>query len=278
MVDRVLRKRSVFFISDGTGITAENIGHTLMSQFQDIDYRERTLPFVNTPEKAAQAARIIQQAGLDDGIRPIIFSTLIDDSLRAVVAATGALDLDLFNVFIRPLEQEFETASALASGRVHAMANKEEYRVRIDAVNFALQHDDGATSRRYGDADVILVGVSRTGKTPTCLYLAMQFGVRAANYPITEDDADLTRLPGPLRGHESRLYGLTIEADELAQIRAERRPGSHYASFAQCRREVLDVEALFRRKRVAFVNTTAVSVEEIATRIIHAQGLSRRSY
>ncbi len=278
MVDRVPSKRSVFFVSDGTGITAENIGHTLMSQFQEIDYRERTLPFVNTPEKAAQAARLIELAGVNDGIRPVIFSTLIDDSLRDIIAATGALDLDLFNVFIRPLEQEFGTTSALASGRVHAMANKDEYRVRIDAVNFALQHDDGATSRRYGDAGVILVGVSRTGKTPTCLYLAMQFGVRAANYPITEEDADLTRLPEALRGHESRLYGLTIEPEELSRIREERRPGSRYASLRQCRMEVRDVEALFRRMRISFVNTTAVSVEELATRIIHAQGLSRRSY
>lgn len=271
-------KRTVFYISDGTGITAETIGHTLLTQFETVEFRQVTLPFVDTVQKADSAVRDIERAAHEDGGRPIVFSTLVDPPLQERVAGSGALVLDLFSVYIRPLEDELERRSTHTTGRSHGMADRASYNIRIEAVNFALQHDDGASTRHYDQADIILIGVSRSGKTPTCLYLAMHFGVRAANYPITADDLDATRVPPLLRPHRERLYGLTIDAERLQQIRSERRPGSRYASLAQCRREVTDVEDMYRSEGLRFLNTTTISIEEIASRVLQDTGIERRLF
>jgi regulator of PEP synthase PpsR (kinase-PPPase family) len=268
--------RSVFFVSDSTGITAETLGHALLAQFDNIDYGQVTVPFVDTPEKAEQAVSRIGTAALSDGHRPIVFSTLTDTSLLRVLERSNALVLDLFSVFLRPLELELNRGSAHVTGRFHGQVDRASYQARIEAVEFALKHDDGASVRHYGDADVVLVGVSRSGKTPTCVYLSMHFGVRAANYPITDEDLEIGELPGVLAPHGERLYGLTIGPERLHQIRTERRPNSQYASIARCRREVRQVEDMFRGAGVAFLDTSAISVEEIATRVMQATGLRRR--
>ena len=186
--------------------------------------------------------------------------------------------LDFFGTFIEPLAAEMDTAPARTTGRSHGIVDKASYYVRIDAINFTLQHDDGASTQHYHEADVILIGVSRSGKTPTCLYLAMQFGVRAANYPLTGDDGDSTVLPKLLKPFKGRLFGLTSEPERLQQIRSERRPNSRYSSIAQCRREVHDAEALFRQEGLLSLNTATMSVEEIATRVLQERGMERRLY
>lgn len=270
--------RTVFYVSDGTGITAETLGHTLLTQFESLEYRQRTLPFVDTGAKARATAALIDRTAAEDGCRPVVFSTLVDDQHQRILAGANALVLDLFSVFVRPLEREFQQSSTHITGRSHGLVDTRTYAFRIDAVNFALQHDDGASVQHYDRADVILVGVSRSGKTPTCVYLALQFGVRAANYPLTAEDRDEPVLPKALRPHRERLYGLTIHPERLHQIRSERRPGSRYASLAQCRREVDDAEAIFRREAVPHLDTTAMSVEEIASKILHERGMERRLF
>jgi len=182
--------RTVFYVSDGTGITAETLGHTLLTQFESLEYRQRTLPFVDTGAKARATAALIDRTAAEDGCRPVVFSTLVDDQHQRILAGANALVLDLFSVFVRPLEREFQQSSTHITGRSHGLVDTRTYAFRIDAVNFALQHDDGASVQHYDRADVILVGVSRSGKTPTCVYLALQFGVRAANYPLTAEDRD----------------------------------------------------------------------------------------
>ncbi|MDX1433179.1 MAG: pyruvate, water dikinase regulatory protein [Gammaproteobacteria bacterium] len=269
-------KRSVFFISDSTGITAETLGHALLTQFESIEYREATIPFVTDEQSARAAVRRIERAAEEDGQRPIVFSTLPDAEVCGIVSKCGALVLDLFGAFIRPLEMEFNRGSIHATGRFHGLVDRASYEVRIDAIEYALNHDDGAGVRHYDQADVILVGVSRSGKTPTCVYLALQYGLRAANYPITEDDLGSPSLPRSLVAHKERLFGLTISPERLRQIRGERRPNSRYASLNQCRREVQAVSEMFERESITFIDTSSISIEEISTRILQATGMKRR--
>ncbi|MDH3411036.1 MAG: kinase/pyrophosphorylase [Gammaproteobacteria bacterium] len=270
--------RTVFYVSDSTGITAETLGRTLLTQFDSVEYTQITLPFITDVNKANDAVTQINRAAERDQQRPIVFSTLTSAEVYEIIARCNALVLDLFSVFIRPLEREFNRGSTHVRGRSHELVDRASYEIRIDAVDFALSHDDGASTRHYGEADIILIGVSRSGKTPTCIYLAMQFGIRAANYPITEESLNDRKLPEVLLPYRERLFGLTIDADRLRQIRSERRPNSRYASVAQCRTEVREVESLFRSHGIKLLDTSSTSIEEIATRLLQETGLKRRLY
>jgi len=272
------RHRIVFFISDGTGITAEMLGHSLLTQFEGIQFSQVVIPFVNSVEKAEECVARIEAAKANSEARPVVFTTLVDDTVRAIVRRADALVLDFFETFLAPLEGEFSTGSSHAVGRSHSVADSTGYQHRIEAINFALAHDDGLAYGELGLAEVVLVGVSRSGKTPTCLYLALQFGIKAANYPLTPDDFDRGKLPDTLESHLSKLYGLTIAPERLARIRNERRPASRYASLENCRYEVEESEKLMRRYGVKWLSSTARSIEEIATQILQDARLERRAY
>jgi hypothetical protein len=269
-------RRTVFFVSDQTGVTAETMGHSLLTQFEASNFQAVTLPFISGVEKAEEARRRIDATGVADGVRPIIFSTMVNDAERDIVKLANALFLDFFDAFLGPLEAEFKVKSSHAAGRAHGMADLTAYNARINATNFALANDDGGKYREYEQADVILVGVSRSGKTPTCLYLAMQYGVFAANYPLTEEDLEGNGLPAVLKPHQKKLYGLTIRPDRLQQIRHERRPDSRYASASQVQYELRTAEQVFQRFGVPTIDTTDCSVEEISSRILHRTGIPRR--
>ena len=269
-------QRTVFFVSDRTGITAEILGRTLLTQFPDVEFHKHTLPFVDTVEKARTTLKEINQTARKEGRRPIVISTLIEDDVRDVILNADALCIDLFAGFIRKLESELGMESSHALGLSHGIGDELAYQKRIDAINYALAHDDGATTTNYGIADVILVGVSRTGKTPTSLYLAMQYGIHAANYPLTPDDFGDTRLPEPLAPYRDKLYGLTINPERLARIRNERKPGSRYASLENCRGEIESANAIMNNAGLHVLDTTTKSVEEIAISILHDTGLMER--
>ncbi|NKC14771.1 MAG: pyruvate, phosphate dikinase/phosphoenolpyruvate synthase regulator [Gammaproteobacteria bacterium] len=270
--------RTVFFVSDGTAITAETMGRALLAQFEQHDFNRVTLPFIDNEYKAGDVAEVIARAWADDGVRPIVFSSLVDPELLKIISVSRPLVLDLFASFSKSLEQELQIESTHATGRFHGLVDQKIYDHRMEAVNFALAHDDGASLRHYEQASVILVGVSRTGKTPTSLYLAMQFGLKVANYPLTDDDLESAKLPGSLRAHRASLFGLTISAEQLASIRQERLPNSRYASVSQCRHEVEEAECLFRRNAVPYIDTTAISIEEISSKVIQTMGLARRLF
>jgi hypothetical protein len=270
--------RTVFFISDQTAITSEVLGQSLLTQFEGIDFRRTTLPYINNRDKAEQAREQINRCFREEGERPIIFCTFTDPEIRRVVETSDSVCFDFFDTFISPLEQELETTSSHAMGRTHGMVDPNSYHSRINTVNFALFNDDGANVKQYPRADVILVGVSRSGKTPTCLYLALQFGINAANYPLTEDDLGSPSLPGALKPFRDKLFGLTISAEYLQRIREERRPASRYASLQQCRSEIDMLEELYFREKIPFLNTTTVSIEEIATNILQETGLQRHLF
>ena len=269
-------RRTVFFVSDQTGVSAETMGHSLLTQFDGLEFRQVTLPFISTVDKAEEAVRKINATAVADGQRPIVFSTLVREDLRTVLLRGNALLLDFFAAFLGSLEIELSVKSAQREGRAHGMQDLQAYATRIDATNFALAADDGAVTADYARADVVLIGVSRSGKTPTCIYMAMQYGIFAANYPLTEDDFEGKQLPAPLRTQTAKLFGLTIAPSRLQQIRNERRPGSRYASLSQCEYEVRSADGLFQRFGIPHQNTTECSIEEIASRVIDRKGIERR--
>lgn len=269
-------KRTAFFISDGTGITAEALGNSLLAQFEAISFEKVTLPYIDTLEKAESAIAQINAACINDGARPLVFDTIVNEEIRRIISRCDGFKIDVFSTFLSPLENELQTRSSYSVGRSHAIGEIHRYKDRIESVNYAIDNDDGGRVQQYDKADIILLGVSRSGKTPTCLYMAMQFGVRAANYPLTEEDLHQHRLPELLEPHREKLYGLTIEPFQLSAIRQERRPNSRYASLDQCDREVREVERIFREEGIRSINTTTFSIEEIATRIMADVGLKRR--
>lgn len=269
--------RPVFYVSDGTGITAETIGHSLLTQFSGFSFITDRMSFIDDPEKAREACERIRAAGERYQVRPIVVSSCVDSGLSIILAESGGLMLDVFAPFIEPLERELAVNRHSRVGQAHGMVDFETYHRRINAMNFALTHDDGIAIN-YDDADVILVAVSRAGKTPTCIYLALHYGVRAANYPLTDEDLEQDRLPARLRPYRKKLFGLTIDPDRLQQIRQERRPNSRYANLETCRREVAAAETMFRMERIPTLSTTHTSIEEISSKVLITLGLQRELY
>jgi len=271
-----MHERTIYFLSDQTGVTAETLGHSLLTQFDTRHFRHVTLPFIDTEDKAREAVRKINAAAAAEPKRPIVFSTLVQNQFRHIVRAANGLHLDIFDAFLEPLENELQAQSSHTSGRAHGMSDIDAYMKRIEATNFALANDDGGMVQNYDMADVILIGVSRSGKTPTCLYLALQYGVFAANYPLTEDELEAGSLPESLLRQKHKLFGLTIAPDRLQQIRKERRPLGNYSSAQQVRYELRETDKIFRRYGIPNVDTTEFSIEEIASRILDSTGVERR--
>ncbi len=263
-----MSNRTVFFISDGTGITAETFGNAILAQFE-VKARHIRLPFVDSADKAYQAVRQINHMANLDGNRPIVFTTLVNMEILGIIerGCHGML-LDMFGTFVHPLENELQLKSNHRIGRFSDASKSKEYQDRIEAINFSLAHDDGQSNRDLDQSDIILVGVSRSGKTPTSLYLAMQYGLKASNYPLIPEDFERQQLPMALLAHRAKLFGLTIKPDRLSEIRHERRPNSRYASLENCRFEISEAEAMMRRSGIRWLSTTTKSIEEIATTIL----------
>lgn len=270
------QKIPVFFISDSTGITAQTLGKSILSQFDAIEFEHHVLPYIDTEEKAQAVVAQINQTQQQTGVEPIVFDTVVNPAINHILASATALNFDVLNTYLKPIESHLNISSNHMVGKAHGVVEDPEYQSRIQAVQFALDNDDGGKTNRYEMADLILIGVSRCGKTPTCLYLAMQFGIYAANYPITEEDMDEIALPRALKPHRDKLFGLSINPERLSSIRQERKANSRYASSSQCDFEVKTVETLYRRFGIDFINTTDVSVEEIAAKILVKAGIERR--
>lgn len=269
-------KRSVFFISDGTAITAETLGHSLLSQFPHVDFDIHIIPYITTEEAATSVVAEINKRSASDGQLPLVFDTLVDPFVRDIINTANAVNLDVFEGMISKLSEELGTMPTTLVGQTHAVTDSASYKARIDAVHFALDNDDGARTRHYDKADLILIGVSRSGKTPTSIYLSLQFGIRVANYPLTEEDLDDNRLPAVLKEHKHKLFGLMIDAERLVAIRTERKANSRYASFSQCQMELRAVEGIYISEGIKYLNVSEMSIEEISTRVLQMTGLKRR--
>ena len=261
--------RIVFIVSDGTGITAENFSQSILAQFE-ATFKHIRVPFVDSAEKAHDAVSSINQAASKYGVQPIVFTTLVNTELNKIVSNANGLILDMFQTFVAPLEQALGIKSTHAMNRLHHNADTEAYKNRIEAINYSLAHDDGQSNKNLAEADVILVGISRVGKTPTSLYLAMQYGMKAANYPLIPEDFERGQLPKDLIPHRSKIFGLMIDADRLSEIRNERRPGSNYAKLENCRYEINEATAMMKKESSPWVVTTSKSIEEIATTVLQS--------
>lgn len=268
--------RTAFYISDGTAITAEVFGHATLSLFP-VDFKHITIPFVETLEKALEVKAQINACGRGSGEKPLVFFTFVNPELSDIINTSDAKCYDFLNTISGQVQAELNVAPVPRTHRTHSIHEK-NYDFRIDAVNYALANDDGANLKNYDEADIILIGVSRCGKTPTSLYLALQYGIKAANYPFTEDDMDELKLPKALVQHRKKLFGLTIDPERLAAIRNERMANSRYASLRQCRIEIREVEMLYKNHKIPYLSSTHYSVEEISAKIIAETGLERRKY
>ncbi|MGQ4275933.1 posphoenolpyruvate synthetase regulatory kinase/phosphorylase PpsR [Pseudidiomarina sp. E22-M8] len=273
--------RTIFYISDGTALTAEAFGRAMLSMFP-LKVEHKTLAFIDSIEKAQQAVTKINAAFEASGIRPIIFHTFVSLDLKRVITSSKGSHYDFLDYFVAPLSAELDMEARPKTHRTHGIQEngvRDSYDSRIEAVNYSLANDDGSNISNYDEADIILLGVSRTGKTPTSLYLALHYGIKAANYPLTEDDnMENLQLPKPLKPHRHKIFGLTLEAQRLHEIRSKRREGSRYASMQQCRFELQEVEKLYRREAIPFLDSTRFSVEEIAAKILAETNLERHHY
>lgn len=274
----ILTERTVFVVSDSTGITAETFSHSVLSQFEQVKFETTRIPFIDTPEKAIGAAERINRAAMQHQVQPLVFSTLVNPDSVRIIQQANCIFLDLFSAFVQHIENALGMKSSHSVGRSHMDAQSEQYKHRIEAINFSLAHDDGQFVKGLEQADVILVGVSRCGKTPTSLYLAMQYAIKAANFPLIPDDFDRGSLPATLAPYRNKLFGLSIQPERLAEIRNERRPNSQYASIKQCLHEVAEAERLMRMENIPWLSTTTKSIEEIATKVLDEVGLVRRMF
>jgi len=261
--------RIVFIVSDGTGITAENFSQSILAQFE-ATFKHIRVPFVDSTDKAHDAVSSINQAFNKYGVQPIVFTTLVNTELNSIVAKANGLILDMFQTFVAPLEAALDMKSTHAMNRLHHNADTEAYKNRIEAINYSLAHDDGQSNQNLAEADVILIGISRVGKTPTSLYLAMQYGLKAANYPLIPEDFERGQLPKDLLPYRQKIFGLMIDAERLSEIRNERRPGSNYAKLENCRYEINEATAMMKKQSIPWVLTTSKSIEEIATTVLQA--------
>ncbi|MGB3289819.1 MAG: pyruvate, water dikinase regulatory protein [Burkholderiaceae bacterium] len=273
-----LIERTVFVVSDSTGITAETFSNSVLSQFEQVKFQAIRIPFLDSPEKATAAARRINQCAQDQNEPPLVFSTLVNPEIAQKIRDANCTFLDLFGTFVQHIETALGLKSSHSVGRSHMGGLSKQYNNRIEAINFSLAHDDGQFVHGLEQADVILVGVSRCGKTPTSLYLAMQYAVKAANFPLIPEDFDRGSLPATLTPYRKKLFGLSIQPTRLAEVRNERRPNSQYASIKQCRHEVAEAERLMRMENIPWLSTTTKSIEEISTKVLDAVGLDRRTY
>ncbi|WP_194755619.1 posphoenolpyruvate synthetase regulatory kinase/phosphorylase PpsR [Aliidiomarina indica] len=267
--------RTAYYISDGTALTSETFGHAILSLFP-VTFQHKTLPFIDDEDKALRAVEEINQSYAETGERPLIFHTFVNPGIKRIIVKSEGVSYDFLDHYVAPVQAELGVEAQPKTNRTHGISA--DYNFRIDAINYTLENDDGVTTRNYGEADIILIGASRTGKTPTCLYLALQYGIKAANYPITEDDMDNLELTYDLKMHRHKLFGLTIDPDRLQSIREARRAGSRYASQKQCEFEIAEIEALYRREAIPYLNSTYASVEEIAAKIMTTANLKRHRY
>ncbi|MCB1757211.1 MAG: kinase/pyrophosphorylase [Gammaproteobacteria bacterium] len=270
-----MKERYAFVVSDRTGLTAEALANSLLCQFPSVTVHPETMVFIDSVSKAAKSVEKINAVFEHTGEKPLVFMTIVDEAVREKIMSCKAVFYDLFGTFIAPMEKELGMHSSHTVGKSHGVRDPIEYTARISAVHFSLTTDDGMETEHYKRADIIIVGVSRSGKTPTSLYLSLHYGVFAANYPLTAQELESKRLPKVLMDYRDKLFGLTIDPFRLLQIRQERYRGESYSSAKSCQAEVAHAESIFRVARIPYINTTKMSIEEIGATIMHRSGIPR---
>jgi hypothetical protein len=260
--------RTVFFVSESTGITAETMGHSLLSQFPHLEFTYLQRPYINNERKASKLVNEISRVNKKQGFKPLVFATMPETKINEILQKADCHYYEIFENFLDQIGHDLHTTPQRESGLSHGLINEKSYDARIDALNFTLKHDDAMVLKTIDQADVIIVGVSRSGKTPTSLYLALKFGIKVANYPITEDDFERNALPQALIDNRDKLFATSIKAKRLRDIREKRMPGSEYASLENCKAEIEKAALLYKKYKLIPMDVTKRSIEEIAVQVI----------
>ncbi|MGV1099072.1 pyruvate, water dikinase regulatory protein [Thiovibrio sp. JS02] len=265
--------KDVYYISDSTGILATNLGQALICQFPEINFHEEKFPFVLNIEEAQKTlAYILKQS---TGRRPLIFSTIMNQEVRAIFDSPEVELFDAFEIFMERMENCLEAKALRVPGFSRHIDNLTMAK-RVEAIHYCLEHDDGVKTHELDEADVILLGVSRSGKTPVSVYLATQMGLKAANFPLTSEYLDEYRLPDGVARNKKRAVALTTTPELLHSVREKRYSDSNYAKLSTCIEELEKAETIYRSYKIPVVSTAGKSIEEIATQVSQELGLSKK--
>lgn len=261
------QKRTVFFVSDRTGMTTQMLGHSLLAQFDSVPMEEVTLPFVDSLERAKAAVDLINHREQADGIRPLVFSTIVSQEVAHAVSCARALYLDCCNVFMNALERELGVKASHTTSHSDRANDFSNRHARLEAINYALRHDHFRVPADFSGADIVVIGVERVGKTPLCLHLAVMHGVRAANYDLSVRDLEAGKLPDIVAAARGRIFGITMTPERLNITRTEHKKG-RYASLEECRFELDKAETLMLREKIVFLDSSRTSLEELAALVM----------
>jgi regulator of PEP synthase PpsR (kinase-PPPase family) len=257
----------IHLVSDSTGETLNAMARAVCARFENVLPIEHYYALVRSPRQLERALADIEDAP------GMVMHTIVDDTLRAALEE-GCRRLDMpciaaLDPLVSALSRYLGAALTRRVGAQHALDT--DYFNRMDALNYAIGHDDGQGGQELDQADVVLVGVSRTSKTPTCIYLAHR-GIRAANFPLVPGrpvPEALSRLSSAL------VVGLTISPDRLIQIRRNRllslkeSRDTAYTDTEAVREEVVQARRLYERQGWPVIDVTRRSVEETAAAILN---------
>jgi len=265
--------KDVYYISDSTGILVTNLGQALICQFPEVNFSEEKFPFIRTVAEAKKTMKhIMERSG---GRRPIIFSTILDPEIRVVFDIPEVEYFEAYGQFLERLESCLETSAVREPGFARNPSDVTMSK-RVEAIHFCLAHDDGTKVSEYDEADIILLGVSRAGKTPVAVYLATQVGLKSANFPLTAEYLNSYRVPEMIRQNLNRVVALTTSPEQLRSAREKRYPGSRYARLSTCKEELKLAEQIYLKSHIPIVSSAGKSIEETATQVMQVMGISKK--
>jgi len=265
--------KDVYYISDSTGILATNLGQALICQFPEVNFSGEKFPFIRTVEDAKKTlAYILSRSG---GRRPLIFSTIINSDVRKIFDSPEVEFFDAFGHFLDRLETCLETPALREPGFARHLDNVHMAK-RVEAIYFCLEHDDGRKVDEFDEADIILLGVSRAGKTPISVYLSTQMGLKSANFPLTSEYLTRYRIPDGIMQNRAKAVGLTTSAQLLNSVREKRYPGSNYAKLSTCIEEIHQAQRIFQKNKIPIISTAGKSIEEAATQVLRELSILKK--
>lgn len=258
------KSKDVYYVSGNTGILAKEMGNAMLCQFPEVSFNEELIPFVRTESQAKKALeRILTQS---PGRYPLVFSTLFSKNLNRIFDTPEIEYLNICDHFLEQLEEMLEVKPIREPGTARALDNSTMTK-RVNAIHFSIAHDDGTGTKDYDEADLIIVGVSRSGKTPVSIFLATQMGIKTANYPLVDDDLQSGRLPSEIVRNKKKVIGLSTTPEMLHSFREKRYKGSSYAQISTCKSELRMSDQIFLKYQIPVVFSDGRSIEETATQV-----------
>lgn len=266
------KSKDVYFLSGSTGILAEDLGKALLCQFPEISFNEEKIPFIRTEEDAWKAREHILKRS--SGRHPLVFSTIMNPELIGILDAPEIEFFNICDTYLNRLAELLEAEPLRESGFSRHLDDTTMAK-RVSAIQYCIAHDDGSLTRDYDEAEVILLGVSRSGKTPVSVYLATQMGIKTANYPLVCEDLNAYRLPMDIIRNKKRVVGLSTTPEILHHIREKRYKDSSYAKLATCVKELSQAHQIFLNYQIPVIMSDGRSIEETATQVAQTLAVNR---